>query len=128
MPTIEVTKSCRSACELCQETIKRGELRWGCGYGHSSQISMWYHIACFASQHSAGKRLDPEERSDITGWGKLNKHQTSKIIKLLWPNEVSDCQKLRLKLPKEINKMTNGELKLELQKRGRKSWGKKNEY
>ena len=109
----------------CSKKILKGTYRIGIShsyYGHSSMH--WYHIKCYPK--ADGVKF-PALTSGFYGYRDLPKKEKRALRKAVWPNQVSDKQKPRIKLLKELNKMTVKDLKLELERRDLKRNGRKQE-
>jgi len=128
MPFVQVSSEDQN-CDQCSKSITKNEIMigvarsgWGDTWGQWENYKAWSHLKCYAASKSVKK---PMTTDGLYGYYWSSKKDKLKVMNELWPNQVSDSEKPKLILPKNINDMTCKELKLELQKRDLRYSGKK---
>eukprot|EP01084_Bolivina_argentea_P230030 388076_1 len=115
MPYVELSPNNVANCQFCHQKILKATLRIGIVvWGDYDKYTDWYHSNCYPKR----PRVQiPPCRALLCGYIELPEPERRILRKTIWPNQVSDEDKPRIKLLKEFNKMTIKDLKLELERR-----------
>ena len=116
---VEYAATDRGRCRLCTRKIDKCEMRMK-GYRNATP---WAHCECWANP-KYNKRL-PDRPNQVWGYNKLSEKDQKYFMKTLWPFQVPDDKKTKLRMGQIIDLMKVEELKMELLKRGLRKTGKK---